>query len=224
MIPSMKVDAVRRTLLDPCQLRLGAVGTTSRGAIRYHRLRLVESGRRVPGAIMNDAETLNSERVYAGKVFNVDRDRVKLPNGRVTTVEVVRHSRSVVIIPVPEPGKIILIKQFRYPVGRFLWELPAGSVDEGETPVDAARRECHEEIGLVPSTVVRLSALYPTPGYCDEEMIFFRASALEKTDAQAHVDEDEDIDAKTFELREARDMVRRGEIVDMKTVVALTLL
>jgi ADP-ribose pyrophosphatase len=173
---------------------------------------------------MGDAETLDSERVYAGKVFNVDRDRVKLPNGRATTVDIVRHSRSVVIIPVPEPGNIILIKQFRYPVNRFLWELPAGSVDEGETPVDAARRECHEEIGLVPSTVVRLSALYPTPGYCDEEMIFFRASGLETTDEQAHQDEDEDIEVRTFELREARDMVRRGEIVDMKTVVALTLL
>jgi ADP-ribose pyrophosphatase len=173
---------------------------------------------------MNDAETLNSERVYTGKVFTVDRDRVTMPNGRTTTVDVVRHSSSVVIVPVPEPGKVVLIKQFRYPVKRFLWELPAGSVDEGETPEDAARRECHEEIGLVPATVVRLTALYPTPGYCDEEMVFFRVSSLEKSGAAAHVDEDEDIEARTFELREAREMVRRGEIVDMKTVVALTLI
>jgi len=173
---------------------------------------------------MSDAETLESTRVYTGKVFNVDRDRVTMPNGRTATVDVVRHSSSVVIAPVPEPGKIILIKQFRYPVNRFLWELPAGSVDEGEQPEQAARRECHEEIGLVPATVVRLTALYPTPGYCDEEMVFFRVSGLEKTDEQAHVDEDEDIEAKTFELREAREMVRRGEIVDMKTVVALSLL
>jgi ADP-ribose pyrophosphatase len=173
---------------------------------------------------MNDAETLTSERVYTGKVFNVDRDEVKMPNGRTTSVDIVRHSSSVVILPVPEPGKIILVKQFRYPVNRFLWELPAGSVDEGETPVDAARRECHEEIGLVPATVVRLTALFPTPGYCDEEMVFFRVSGLEKTDQKAHVDEDEDIEAKTFEVRDVRDMVRRGEILDMKTVVALTLL
>jgi len=173
---------------------------------------------------MNDAETLNSERVYAGKVFNVDRDTVKMPNGRTTTVDVVRHSSSVVIIPVPEPGKIILIKQFRHPVNKFLWEFPAGSVDEGETPDDAARRECHEEIGLVPATVVRLTALYPTPGYCDEQMVFFRVSGLEETDEKAHMDEDEDIEAKTFELRDVREMARRGEIVDMKTVVALTLI
>lgn len=173
---------------------------------------------------MSDAETLSSERVYAGKVFNVERDRVTMPNGRTVTIDTVRHPKSVVIVPVPEPGKIVLIRQFRYPVNKFLWELPAGSVDEGERPEDAARRECHEEIGLMPQTVVRLTALYPTPGYCDEEMIFFRVSSLEKSEEQAHVDEDEDIESRVFELREAREMVRRGEIVDMKTVVALTLL
>lgn len=173
---------------------------------------------------MRDAETLNSERMYTGKVFNVDRDRVALPNGRTLAVDVVRHAKSVVVVPVPEPGKIILIRQYRYPVNKFLWELPAGSVDPGEQPEEAARRECHEEIGLLPATVVRLTALYPTPGYCDEEMIFFRVSGLEQPDAPAHVDEDEDIEARTFELRDAREMVRRGEIVDMKSVVALTLL
>jgi ADP-ribose pyrophosphatase len=172
---------------------------------------------------MGDPERLTSERVYTGKVFNVDQDRVTMPNGRTVTVDIVRHSSSVVLIPIPEPGKVILIKQFRYPVNRFLWELPAGSVDPGELPEQAARRECHEEIGLVPQTVVRLTALFPTPGYCDEEMIFFRVSGLETTAELAHVDEDEDIEARTFDLREARDMVRRGEIVDMKTVVALSL-
>jgi ADP-ribose pyrophosphatase len=173
---------------------------------------------------MNDAETLNSERIYAGKVFNIDRDRVRMPNGRTVTVDVVRHARSVVIAPVPEQGKVILIRQYRHPIGRLLWELPAGSVDPGEQPEQAARRECHEEIGLVPKTIVRLTALYPTPGYCDEEMVFFRVSGLEETAEPAHVDEDEDIEARTFELREAREMIRRGEIVDMKTVVALGLL
>ncbi|HYT68026.1 MAG TPA: NUDIX hydrolase [Vicinamibacterales bacterium] len=173
---------------------------------------------------MSDAETLDSEEVFKGKVFSVSRDKVKMRNGRTVSVEVVRHPKSVVIVPVPEPGKVILIKQYRHAVNAALWELPAGSVDEGESPEDAARRECHEEIGLVPATLVRLSAMYPTPGYCDEEMIFFRVSALEKTDEQAHIDEDEDIEAKTFELRDARDMVRRGEIVDMKTVVGLGLI
>jgi ADP-ribose pyrophosphatase len=172
---------------------------------------------------VSDAERVSSEQVFKGKVFSVDRDTVKMPNDRTVTVEVVRHAKSVVLVPVPEPGKVILIRQYRYAVNAHLWELPAGSVDEGEQPDQAARRECHEEIGLVPATIVRLAAMYPTPGYCDEEMVFFRLSGLEASDEQAHVDEDEDIEARTFELREARDMIRRGEIVDMKTLVGLSL-
>jgi ADP-ribose pyrophosphatase len=173
---------------------------------------------------VSDAQKLESERVFKGKVFSVDRDRVKMPNGRTVTVEVVRHSRSVVLLPMPEPGKVILVRQYRYAVNAFLWELPAGSVDEGESPEQAARRECHEEIGLLPSTVVRLTALYPTPGYCDEEMVFYRLAGLEKTEDKAAVDEDEDIEAKVFELRDARDMIRSGQIQDMKTLVGLTLI
>lgn len=173
---------------------------------------------------MADHETLEHQRVYDGKVFDVDRDRVRMPNGREVTVDVVRHPPSVVIVPVPEPGHVILIRQFRYAVQRSLWELPAGSVDHGETPEAAARRECHEEIGLLPDTIVRLGAMYPTPGYCDEEMVFFRVSGLNETEEKASVDDDEDIEPRTFSLRDAREMVRRGEITDMKTVVGLGLI
>ena len=173
---------------------------------------------------MPDPERLDHQRLFDGKVFDVDRDRVRMPNGRQVTLDVVRHPRSVVLLPVPEPGHVILIRQYRYPVNRWLWELPAGSVDPGEDPEGAARRECHEEIGQVPDTIVRLSALYPTPGYCDEEMYFFRVSGLSEPSEAAALDEDEDIEPRVFTLREARDMVRRGEIVDMKTVVGLTLL
>jgi ADP-ribose pyrophosphatase len=173
---------------------------------------------------MSDVERLIHERVYDGKVFDVDRDNVRMPNGREVTVDVVRHPKSVVLVPVPSPGLVILVRQYRYAVNAFLWELPAGSVDEGESPEQAARRECHEEIGLVPETIVRLAAMYPTPGYCDEEMVFFRLSNLEPPTEAAVMDEDEDIEAQTFELREARDMVRRGEITDMKTVAGLALI
>jgi ADP-ribose pyrophosphatase len=173
---------------------------------------------------MSDVEQLNHERVYDGEVFDVDRDTVRMPNGREVTLDVVRHPKSVVLIPMPEPGHVILVRQYRYAVKTFLWELPAGSVDEGESPEQAARRECHEEINLVPETVVRLAAMYPTPGYCDEEMVFFRLSNLEEPTEAAAMDEDEDIEAKTFELREARDMVRRGEIIDMKTVAGLAMI
>jgi ADP-ribose pyrophosphatase len=173
---------------------------------------------------MGDPERLSTERRFDGKVFVVDRDLVRIPNGREVALDVIRHPPSAVIVPVPEAGQVILIRQYRYPVNRWLWELPAGSVDPGETPEEAARRECHEEIGQVPDTLVRLAAMLPTPGYCDEEMFFFRASGLRTPEVAAEADEDEDIEVRVFTLKEARDMVRRGEIVDMKTVVGLGLL
>jgi len=173
---------------------------------------------------VSDTERLSHERVFDGKVFDIDRDRVRMPNGRTVTVDVVRHPKSVVLIPVPEPGHVILIRQYRYAVNAFLWELPAGSVDEGESPEQAARRECHEEIGKVPATIVRMASMFPTPGYCDEQMVFFRVSSLEEPTEAAALDEDEDIEARTFELREARDMIRRGEITDMKTVAGLAMI
>ena len=173
---------------------------------------------------MDNADVLSHTRVFDGKVFDVDRDTVRMPNGRDVTVDVIRHVRSVVLLPVPEPGHIVLIRQYRYAVNRWLWELPAGCVDDGEEPDAAARRECHEEIGLVPDTLVRLASFYPTPGYCDEEMIFYRLSGLSTPSQAAAVDEDEDIEPRTFRIAEAREMIRRGEIVDMKTVAGLTML
>ena len=173
---------------------------------------------------MTDPAVISHERIFDGKVFAIDRDRVRMPNGREVIVDVVRHPRSVVLVPVPEPGHVVLIRQYRYAVDKYLWELPAGSVDAGEEPEAAARRECHEEIGQLPETVVRLAAMLPTPGYCDEEMIFFRLSGLSVPEEAAAPDEDEDIEPRTFRIRDAREMVRRGEITDMKTVVGLTLI
>ncbi len=173
---------------------------------------------------MTDIAVTSHERVFDGRVFAIDRDRVRMPNGREVVVDVVRHPRSVVLIPVPEPGHVVLIRQYRYAVNKFLWELPAGSVDPGEEPEAAAKRECHEEIGQLPDTVVRLAALLPTPGYCDEEMIFFRVSGLSVPEEAAALDEDEDIEPRTFTIADAREMVRRGEITDMKTVAGLQLI
>jgi ADP-ribose pyrophosphatase len=173
---------------------------------------------------MTNPAVISHDRIFDGKVFAIDRDRVHMPNGREVVVDVVRHPRSVVLLPVPEPGHVVLIRQYRYAVNTYLWELPAGSVDGGEEPEAAARRECHEEIGQLPETVVRLAALLPTPGYCDEEMIFFRVSGLSVPEEAAALDEDEDIEPRTFTIRDAREMVRRGEITDMKTVVGLTLI
>ena len=117
--------------------------------------------------------------VYKGRVFSVEVERVVLPNGRETELAVVRHRPSVVLIPVNDDGQIVMIRQYRHALGRDIWELPAGNVDPGESAEAAAARECEEEIGRVPARVERLGSFYPTPGYCDEEMIFFRVSGLQ---------------------------------------------
>ena len=164
--------------------------------------------------------------VYKGRVFSVEVEKRTFPNGREHEVAIVRHQPSVVLIPVEDDGRIVLVRQYRAPIDRLTWELPAGSLDEGESADAAARRECEEEIGRVPERVERLGAWYPVPGYGDEEMIFFRVSGLHAPppDSIHKPDEDEDIASRRVTVAEARGMAARGEIVDLKTAFALTLL
>lgn len=163
---------------------------------------------------------------YKGRIFSLTVDRVTLPSGHTLDMEVVRHPGSVVLLPVPEPGRVILIRQYRYTLGRFIWELPAGSLKPGEDPAEAAARECEEEIDLVPGRVERVQAFYPTPGFCDEEMTYFRCLDLgpRRPDSTAQKDEDEVIEPRSFTIDEVRRMIGEGEIVDLKTVAGLTLL
>ena len=164
--------------------------------------------------------------VFKGRVFSVEVEIVRLPDGRAHEMAIVRHPPSVVLIPMTDAGHVILVRQYRHSVRRDLWELPAGSLDPGESADAAAKRECEEEIGLVPHRVDRLGGLYPTPGYCDEEMIFFRVSDLRAPppDSPHKPDEDEDIHAQTFTIADAKAMVARGEIVDLKSAYGLTLI
>ena len=163
--------------------------------------------------------------VYTSRVFAVEVDRVRFPNGREHEVAIVRHPPSVVLIPTPADGQVILIRQFRATIGRELWELPAGSLKPGESADDAAARECEEEIGLTPRRLDRLRGFYPTPGFCDEELIFYRASRLERPSGPPRQpDEDEDIQVHVFSVSEARAMVERGDVVDLKTAYGLTLI
>ena len=164
--------------------------------------------------------------VFRGRVFSVDVETVQLRNGREHLVETVRHRPSVVLVPMQEPGRLILVRQFRPSVGRELWECPAGGVNEGESAEAAASRECEEEIALVPGRVERIAALFPAPGFCDEELIFFRVSDLRAPapDSPHRPDDDEDIRTQVFSLADARAMVARGEIVDLKTAYALTII
>ena len=164
--------------------------------------------------------------IYAGRVFTVQIESITLPKGGEMNAEVIRHPGSVVIIPVTTEGKIILVRQYRPAIGRWAWELPAGSLEAGEDLEKAAIRECHEEIGLVPARVEKIGAFFPTPGYCDEEMNFYRASGLR--DAEDHEvaqpDEDEDIEPQAFTREEIRRMIAEGGIIDLKTVAGLALL
>jgi len=164
--------------------------------------------------------------IYKGRVFSVEVERRRFPNGTEHEVAVVRHAPSVVLIPCEDDGRVIIVKQYRAPLDREIWEFPAGRLNEGESAEAAARRECEEEIALVPHAIERIRGLYPAPGFCDEELIFFRVSDLRApaADSLNKPDEDEDITTRTVTIAEARAMLERGEIVDLKTAYALTLI
>ncbi|MEQ1572883.1 MAG: NUDIX hydrolase [Vicinamibacterales bacterium] len=164
--------------------------------------------------------------IYEGRIFTVQVETITLPKGGELKAEIVRHPGSVVIVPVTDSGEIVLVRQYRHPLGRWVWELPAGSLKRGEDPEQAAARECHEEVGKIPGRIDRLGAFFPTPGYCDEEMSIYRASRLrdpEVADVPAQPDADEDIETKAFSLEALRQMISTGEIIDLKTVAGLAL-
>lgn len=167
-----------------------------------------------------------SELVYKGRVFNITVDRVAYSDGREVKMECVRHPGSVVLLPMPAPDRVVLVRQYRYVVDRWLWELPAGTLEPNERLEAAALRECHEEIGRIAGRAQKLLSLFPSPGFCDEEMNFFLLTDLRDRrpdEPEAHQDPDEILKVKEFSVHEIREMVRSGEIVDMKTVVGLTL-
>jgi ADP-ribose pyrophosphatase len=164
--------------------------------------------------------------VYKSRVFQVEETRVRFPDGRERDMAVVRHAPVVVLIPLQAPGQVILIRQYRASIARETWELPAGGIEPGETGEQAGRRECEEEIALVPHALERLGAWFPSPGFCDEEMIFFRATDLRppSPDSPHKPDEDENIKVRVFTIQEAKAMAARGDIVDLKTAYGLTLI
>jgi ADP-ribose pyrophosphatase len=164
--------------------------------------------------------------VFESRVFSVETGTRLFPNGRRHDVAIVRHRPSVVLIPFTDDGRVILVRQYRAPLDRYTWELPAGSIDPGESPEAGAARECEEETGLVPGRIDRLGSWFPTPGYCDEQMFFFTVSALRPRapDSPHQPDEDEDIETQAMTIAGAFSMVARGEIVDLKTAYGLTLL
>jgi len=143
--------------------------------------------------------------------------KVRTPQGKILARQVLEHPGCVVIVPRTHAGKYILVRQYRFPIGKYLWEFPAGGREPGETFPKAAKRELMEEIGMRPGRLKKILEFYPTPGVSGEKMHAFLAWDLKA--AVAEKDEDEDIELGTFSLSEIGRMIRRGEIVDGKTLI-----
>jgi ADP-ribose pyrophosphatase len=168
----------------------------------------------------------NSEKGVAsgipnsGRLIKVRVDAVVLPNGKRRKREVVVHRGAVAIIAV-EGGKILMERQYRHTAGKVLWEIPAGTLEEGEEPERCARRELEEETGYVAGTMRPLIHLYVAPGYSTEVIQFFMAGDLRKENASP--DEDEAIEAQFVGLEEAHEMVRCNVIEDGKSIIGILL-
>lgn len=165
------------------------------------------------------ARTTLHHRVYDGHVLSLDVDDVEEPGGVRGRREVVRHRGSVAMLPVDADGRVLLVRQYRYAVDAFVWELPAGRLDAGETPEEGARRELVEEAGLEAGRVEPVLAFFTTPGFCDEVIHVFRASDLRVVPARP--EQDERIEPNWFTLGDALAMIDRGEIKEGKTLIAL---
>ncbi len=163
----------------------------------------------------------SNEEVFSGRLLKVQRDHVTLPNGNDTTREYIHHPGAVAIVPLLDDGRVVLVKQCRYPLRTLLWEIPAGKLDhgEGEDPLDCARRELSEETGYEAQNWQHLVSIATTPGFSDEIIHLYKAWGLQKF-AQ-HTDEDEFIGVQAFTPQQLRAMIAAGELYDAKTLCAL---
>ena len=157
--------------------------------------------------------------VFRGRVFRVTRDKVAIPGKGKVVREIVRHSGAVVIAPLISATEILLIKQYRFPAEAELWEIPAGTLEPGESPDQCAARELEEETGYRAGEIQPVLHFYSTPGFCDELMHLFVARNL--TPGRQKLDADESLVTERFQLDRAREMILTGEIRDAKTIVGL---
>jgi ADP-ribose pyrophosphatase len=162
---------------------------------------------------------LSSEKVYTGRVFGVRRDQLIEPTGTRATREIVTHLGSVVVLPVFDDGRILIIRQYRYAAGQFMWELVAGHREPNEDFRRGAARELREETGYTARRYRKLLEIYPSPGLLSERMVIFLAEGLTK--GEARPEDDEKIEVRTLTLREAERWIRSGKIRDGKTVSGL---
>jgi ADP-ribose pyrophosphatase len=167
------------------------------------------------------AETpIETSQVFKGRLLDVRLDRVRLPDGSEAAREYVKHQGAVVMIPVKDDGKLILERQFRYPLGRSMIEFPAGKIEPGEPVEETARRELLEETGFTAREWRRLGLMHPCVGYSNERIEIFLARGLERHGGQ-NLDQGEFIDLLELTAEEAAQAVRDGKITDAKTLAAL---
>lgn len=164
---------------------------------------------------------LSTERVYAGRLLKIDRDKVLLPNGGTTELEMVRHPGAAAVVPFITGEEILLVRQFRYAAQGFIYEVPAGTLHQGEAPEACAAREVQEEVGHRAGSFRQLAAIYTTPGFTDEVIHLYAASDL--TPVKQNLDQDEVLTVERLPFAEALRMIRDGRIVDAKSICALLL-
>ena len=163
--------------------------------------------------------TIASARIYQGAILALRKDRVRMPNGRLTVREVLEHSDSVCMVPLDADGNVLLVRQYRKPTESVLLEVPAGGIEEGETPEEAAMRELQEEVSQVAGDLRALPGFWLAPGWCDEYMYAFLATDLRPSDLEQ--DYDEIVDAVRVPLSKALELIEQGEIRDAKSIAAL---
>ena len=173
---------------------------------------------------MSSSAQIASRRAYTGRILNVDIDTVRFPDGSQGELEMVRHPGASAVVPflsdpAGEDPQVLMIRQYRYAAERYLYEIPAGRLDEGEDPAECARRELQEETGCRAERVEPLTTMYTTPGFTDERIHLFMAMGITHGDHER--EKDEFLEVEPMPLSRALELIRDGEIVDGKTVVAL---
>lgn len=173
---------------------------------------------------MENSARVSSRRVYTGRVLNLDIDCVRFPDASQGELEIIRHSGASAVVPLlDEPTqrnpRVVLIRQYRYAADGYLYEIPAGRLDEGESPLACAHRELEEETGYRAADVKPLITVFTTPGFTDERIHLFLATGL--TSGQERRERDEFLTLITLPLSQVVQMIESGEICDGKTVVAL---
>lgn len=162
---------------------------------------------------------IDSEQVFAGKLLDVRRDRVRLPDGGEATREYIAHPGAVLIVPLCADGRVVVERQFRYPLNRVLLEFPAGKIDAGEAPLACAQRELREEAGYTATDWTLLGTIHPVVSYSTESIVLYLARGLSHVGAT--LDHGEFLEIVTMDKATLVEAARRGEVTDAKTIAAL---